>query len=287
MNMMTEMAATYRRDGYAVARGIFDPQAVADCIAEATRICREDAGSIGGWAGAPIAGSDAFATMNDDDLLGRILAIQFINKLSPVFKQAVFHDGLVDILGHLVGPNVKCVQSILFIKQSGKPGQAWHQDEHFIPTRDRSLIGAWVALDRATAENGCLRVLPGSHASGILYPTRPHGRDDYDGAPEAFGYDQHEADEVVAEMAPGDILFFNGYVLHRSTRNMAPAGTYRRALVNHYMSAESLLPWDIGGMIAPTQDNRDIVMVRGHDPYAWKGIEQNSRPYIRTDESWG
>ena len=37
-------------------------------------------------------------------------------------------------------------------------------------------------------------------------------------------------------------MFFNGYLLHRSLPNYAPAG-FRRALVNHYMSAESLLPW--------------------------------------------
>ncbi len=29
----------------------------------------------------------------------------------------------------VIGPDVKCMQSMLFIKASGKPGQAWHQDE--------------------------------------------------------------------------------------------------------------------------------------------------------------
>jgi ectoine hydroxylase-related dioxygenase (phytanoyl-CoA dioxygenase family) len=57
---------------------------------------------------------------------------------------------------------------MLFIKSEGKPGQAWHQDELFIPTRDRSLAAAWIALDDATVENGCLWVLPGSHARGVL-----------------------------------------------------------------------------------------------------------------------
>ena len=63
----------------------------------------------------------------------------------------------------MIGPNVKAMQSMLFIKAEGKPGQAWHQDEYYIPTRDRSLTAAWIALDDATVENGCLWVLPGSH----------------------------------------------------------------------------------------------------------------------------
>lgn len=282
---MADDLNAYRRDGYFIVRNLLSPAAVSACLAEATRICREDAPAIGGWAGAPLPDSDQFATMDEDALLGRFLAIQFIDKISPFFHAAMATPAIIDVLREIIGPNVKGIQSMLFMKRSGKPGQAWHQDEHFIPTRDRSLVGVWMALDPATRDNGCLRVLPGSHRAGILYPTRPHGRADYDGAPEAFGFSEVEADEVVAEMAPGDVLFFNGYLLHRSTRNVAPEGTFRRALVNHYMSAESLLPWDVGGMTAPTQDNRDIVMVCGTDPYAWKGLASTRIPYIRTD-SW-
>jgi phytanoyl-CoA hydroxylase len=40
----------------------------------------------------------------------------------------------------------------------------------------------------------------------------------------------------------GDALVFDGYLLHRSLPNAGQSGM-RRALVNHYMSAESLLPW--------------------------------------------
>lgn len=282
---MADYRDHYRRYGYFIARNLLTPATVAACLAEASRICREDAAAIGGWGGAPLPDSDHFATMDENTLLGRFLAIQFIDKVSPFFRKTMSHPSIVEVLRNLIGPNVKSVQSMFFIKQSGRPGQAWHQDEYFIPTRDRSLIGAWIALDPATRDNGCLRVLPGSHQAGILYPTRPHGGTEYDGAPEAFGFDHDEADEVLAEMAPGDVLFFNGYVLHRSTRNIAPDGTFRRALVHHYMSAESLLPWDIGGMTAPTQDNRDIVLVCGTDPYAWKGTETTRIPYIRA-ESW-
>jgi ectoine hydroxylase-related dioxygenase (phytanoyl-CoA dioxygenase family) len=56
----------------------------------------------------------------------------------------------VKVLTDIIGPNVKMMQSMLFIKASGQPGQAWHQDEAHIPTRDRSLTAAWLALDDAT-----------------------------------------------------------------------------------------------------------------------------------------
>ena len=62
---------------------------------------------------------------------------------------------------------------------------------------------------------------------------------------------------------------------------------FRRALVHHYMSAESMLPWphsnDFKEEDHHIQDHRDIVMVAGDDPYAYKGIENIVHPFIRRD----
>ena len=63
--------------------------------------------------------------------------------------------------------------------------------------------------------------------------------------------------------------------------NKAESG-HRRVLVNHYMSAESLLPWrTTEGVGVARTDVRDIVMIAGEDPYAWKGIEDKARPGVR------
>jgi len=79
------------------------------------------------------------------------------------------HPAVVGILTGLVSPNVKCMQSMLFVKGPGKAGQSWHQDEYYIPTRDRSLMGAWIAIDDATVENGCLWIIPGSNKPGYMF----------------------------------------------------------------------------------------------------------------------
>jgi ectoine hydroxylase-related dioxygenase (phytanoyl-CoA dioxygenase family) len=50
-----------------------------------------------------------------------------------------------------------------------------HQDEYYIPTRDRSLCASWIALDDATIDNGCLWVIPGSHRQGVIWPMKPVG----------------------------------------------------------------------------------------------------------------
>jgi phytanoyl-CoA hydroxylase len=60
------------------------------------------------------------------------------------------------------------------------------------------------------------------------------------------------------------------------------------------MSAESLLPWQTpkDGQSVATTDFRDIVMVAGKDPYAYKGLENILTPSVRPSGeggclSWG
>jgi phytanoyl-CoA hydroxylase len=217
---------------------------------------------------------------------GQLLAVHFPHWVSEVAMGLVRHAGIVDVVSRVAGAHlahwngkVKCMQSMLFLKPPGLQGQAWHQDERFIPTRDRSLIGAWMALDDATTENGCLWVIPGSHRDGVLFPFRDHGRpDEFDPTDEAYDFDASGA--IPVEVQTGDVVFFNGYLLHRSLKNRSN-GT-RRALVNHYMSAGSLLPWMITkGMEVATADNRTVVPVTD-DPYAWKGYkEPPSRVFVR------
>ena len=184
-----------------------------------------------------------------------------------------------EVLVQIVAPNVKSMQSMLFIKPPKFPGQAWHQDEVYIPTRDRTLTGGWIALDDATVENGCLIAIPGSHLDGYLYPQRDHNNPvEFDFAQESYGFD--ESGEIPVECAAGDVVFFNGYLLHRSRRNRSDR--YRRALVNHYMNAYSLLPWQTReGERVAIADYRDIVLVAGTDPYAWKGTESRGGTHVR------
>ena len=216
--------------------------------------------------------------ISDDAAISRILCIHQPHFVSPIIEQYVKHPKICGILSQITAAHlpywdgsVKCMQSMLFVKPPNFQGQAWHQDEFFIPTRDRSLIGAWTAMDDATIENGCLWVLPGSHRPGYLYPQRYHENpNELDFAWESYGFD--DTGEVPVEVTTGTLVFFNGYLLHRSQKNRGDA--YRRVLVNHYCNSWSLLPWSIQDGERPANaDRRCIIPVSGVDPYAWKGYD--------------
>jgi ectoine hydroxylase-related dioxygenase (phytanoyl-CoA dioxygenase family) len=194
---------------------------------------------------------------------------------------------IVPALVELLSPDVKCMQSMAFVKSEGKPGQAWHQDEQFIPTRDRSLVAAWIALDDATVQNGCLWAIPGSHRPGVLYPQQDQQDDRFDCTKEAYAFPYDDDDAVALEVRAGDVVLFNGYLLHRSLPNYGGHGL-RRALVNHYMNAASLLPWHhLPGVNLGMTDHRDIVMVAGSDPYAWNPLADLSPVHVRRDGQGG
>ncbi|RKU17684.1 phytanoyl-CoA dioxygenase [Candidatus Poribacteria bacterium] len=217
-------------------------------------------------------------SVTDEEAIGRILCIHQPHFVSETIEKYVKHPKICGILSQITAAHlpfwdgsVKCMQSMLFVKPPNFQGQAWHQDEIYIPTRDRSLIGAWIAMDDATVENGCLWVLPGSHRQGYLYPQRNHENpDEFDFAQESYGFDGSE--EVPVEVTTGTLVFFNGYLLHRSRKNRG--NTFRRVLVNHYCNSWSLLPWSIReGERPASADRRCIIPVSGVDPYSWKGYD--------------
>jgi ectoine hydroxylase-related dioxygenase (phytanoyl-CoA dioxygenase family) len=269
----------YERRGYLIVPDVVEPALLMAMHREATAICR---GVRGGIAGV----STATADEDDDAVLRRYLCIHFPHKMSPLLREIARLPAVVDVLTAVIGPNVKMMQSMLFIKAPGKPGQAWHQDESHIPTRDRSLTAVWIALDDATAENGCLWVIPGSHRAGVLHPVRDQRDPRFDQTPEAHGFEPSDREAVPVELPAGSALVFSGYLLHRSLPNSHPF-LLRRCLVNHYMSAESLLPWLPPGQddTMATTDFRDILLIAGTDPHAAKGTVDVMQPRVRLDDA--
>lgn len=271
---------TFVEDGFLVLEGLVTEPELDELKADTVTLAR---------GGYPCEGIQALPDhLSDAEVLESILCIHQPHFVSPVMDQYVKHPKISGVLSQIVAAHlahwdgsVKCMQSMLFVKPPQFQGQAWHQDEIYIPTRDRSLCGAWIAMDDATIENGCLWVIPGSHRTGYLYPQRKHNQDEeFDFSQESYGFD--DSVEVPVEVPAGSVVFFNGYLLHRSRKNRSTG--YRRVLVNHYMNSWSLLPW----MVRPDEnvasaDRRNVVPVAGIDPYAWKGYEAAPRSvWMRT-----
>ena len=273
--------ADFATNGFAILDGAVPPEQLAGIRAEGLAVCRGDRGPFDGLLPVPPG-------TTDDDVLRSYLCIHNPHKISDTLLAVMRQPAVVAALTDVIGPDVKSMQSMFFIKSEHKPGQAWHQDEYFIPTRDRSLTAAWIALDDATTENGCLWVLPGSHRDGVVYPDREQDDDRFDCTDEAYDFPWSDEDAVPVQVPAGSVVLFNGYLLHRSLPNTGRHG-FRRAFVSHYMSTHSLLPWGQlpEGVHVGKHDYRDVVLVTGRDPYAYKGTTDIVRPHVRPSGEGG
>lgn len=243
---------------------------------ELVAICKGKRGELQG-------ANPEVAHLPDDEMLKHFLCVHFPHKISKVVLDLVKHQPTVEVLKACIGSeNIKCMQTMMFIKGPNKRGQATHQDEFFIPTRDRSLCASWIALDDATIDNGCLWVIPGSHRQGVVWPMKPHDDDRFDASGESYGSPYADSAFVPVELKAGSAVFFNGYLLHRSLPNVSKG--YRRAFANHYMSAESKLPWTNDGRFDITDDMRDFVLVSGVDPYEnYAPMQSLTKPFLRAE----
>ena len=265
--------AAYRRDGYLIVRDLLRPDDLAALRGESVALCRGRLGALQGLVESPTSESDA-------DAMRRYMVGVMPHKLPSLFARYLADQRIVRVLNTLIGPDVKGVHSQVFFKAAGAPGNAFHQDEKFIPTRDRSLVTVWIALEDARIENGCLRVFPGSHRPSVLWPMRRHDNPDLDRVEEIHLYPHAPADAVALEIPAGAAIFFDGYLIHGSFPNRSAEST-RRALLYVYASAQTPVMFDPTHYQPTAEDYPDIVMVSGRDPHAWVPRRRHGEPYLR------
>lgn len=135
----------------------------------------------------------------------------------------------------MLGLEPYAVQTMLYFKPAGARGQALHQDQYYLRVQPGTCIAAWMALDDCDEENGCLQMVPGSHDWPVLCTTEADSTQSFTEVtvelPEGTS-----AQPVI--MKAGDVVFFNGQVVHGSFPNSS-TDRFRRALIGHYIVGEA------------------------------------------------
>jgi ectoine hydroxylase len=195
----------YHRDGYVLARGMFTPEEIA-LIGQAAREDRAlDQHSFGRADGE--GGTVRLSLWNHpgDTIYGMVARSEsIVGSAEKLLEGEVYH-----------------YHSKMIMKDARVGGAwAWHQDYGYWYQNGvlfPLLCSAFIAIDPATRENGCLQVVKGSHDLGRI---------DHVLTGDQAGADQERVAEALkrlelvhVEMAPGDTLFFHCNLLHRSDQN--------------------------------------------------------------------
>ncbi|MCY4189749.1 MAG: phytanoyl-CoA dioxygenase family protein, partial [Rhodospirillaceae bacterium] len=81
--------------------------------------------------------------------------------------EIVHHPAVLDAVEDIIGSDILVYHQTIWIKEPGTPSYVlWHQDGKYFFLEPHLHITAWVALSDASAESGCIHVLPGSHKWG-------------------------------------------------------------------------------------------------------------------------
>ncbi len=195
----------YRADGYVLARAMFD----AEEIELLRRSAKED------------KSLDDHSYGRADSEGGTIRLALWNHPGDTIYGMFARCRSIVDSAETLLGGEVYHYHSKMIMKEPRVGGAwTWHQDYGYWYQNGvlfPLLCSAFIAVDRATKENGCLQVLRGSHLAGRIdhILTGDQAGANLERVNELAG----RLELVHVEMEPGDAIFFDCNLLHRSDQN--------------------------------------------------------------------
>lgn len=180
----------------------------------------------------------------------------------PFLLDACRNPALLDIVENLIGPNIVLFASHIIAKAKGDGLEVpWHQDAEYWALEPMDVATLWLAVDESTLENGCMRVLPATHTSG-LFQHRTAENKETKVLDKGVDMTQYDMDKVVnIELEPGDCSFHAPYLLHGSNVNYSPRR--RCGYTMRFMPVSTKLKRDGEG--AKWWANHKLFLLRGED----------------------
>ena len=180
---------------------------------------------------------------------------------------------IVDLVSDVIGDDVILWGCHVFCKPAEEGYETpWHQDGHYWPIRPLATCTAWVALEPSTKENGCLRVIPGSHAPRRLHEHLHEERADLslNQRMAAAAFDEEQAVDI--ELEPGQMSLHDVYMIHGAKANTS--GRRRTGVALRYMPSTSVFERDLRPV-----DGKSGVPVNFARRPLWlvKGVDRSGR----------
>lgn len=142
----------------------------------------------------------------------------------PFVREIATHPRVLDAVEAAIGPDIILLATHFFCKypvdgQEAEPFVAWHQDVTYWGLEPPLAVTAWYAVDASDAENGCMRVIPGTHG-GI----REHGSSTRPGNLLSINQEvpvsaAEEQAAVDLSLRAGEISLHHGMLIHGSNPN--------------------------------------------------------------------
>lgn len=220
----------YRREGYAVARGVF-PRAEVEAVRDHFMRLRAQGSYPGDFGGVAQEGM----LETSPDPLTKYPRMIHMHRWDEISLRWLLDARLRTCLLQLLGSDPYAVQTMLYFKPPGARGQALHQDQFYLRAQPGTCMAAWMALDACDEENGCMQVVPGSQDLPVLCTQRANTQESFTDTTVPI---PRGMSVMPVRMNSGDVFFFNGSIIHGSGPNSS-VDRFRRSLIGHYIAGEA------------------------------------------------
>lgn len=184
----------------------------------------------------------------------------------PIVFEMATKQSILDMLVDLYGPDLLLWSTRFWNKVPGHAAIPWHQHYHHLPVRPQMSVTAWIGLTEATEENGCLRIIPGSHTEVLPQVESPEDKS-FDKMTDPEYVDEEKA--VSLELDPGEVILFTERTLHESWKNTTDSP--RAAL-----SARYTLPHvHVDSSSVGDPDESTVIPVEGTN---WARVNETTTP---------
>lgn len=173
-----------------------------------------------------------------------------------VFRM-VSHPKVLDAVEGVLGPNIIVWSSQWFPKMPGdKTYISWHQDATYWGLHPPNVTTAWIAVSESSRENGCMRVIPGSHAGPLLPQVETYARDNALSRGQEIAVQVEESRAVDLILQPGEMSLHHIGIVHGSNPNKSEKP--RIGLAVRFISPE---------VIQDGAERQMATLVRGQDEF--------------------
>ena len=227
--VLTAAKESYEAEGYCVVDNVYPPAElnVMETFFEDFKV--QGYKAFGDYIGTDDGLADNHTVEFDDiDPSKELLRAMHPHRFSSQVKQWYLHPRIAQVLAFLLECPALAAQTMYYYKPPQSVGQGMHQDNFFLLSKPATCIATWTPLDDTDQENGCLKVVQGSHREEILCP--PTKGDKKNSILDMV----REPNIIPICMKRGQTLFFSGQLIHGSEPNHSHTRS-RRTFIGHYV----------------------------------------------------
>lgn len=234
-----EQVAQFSRDGYQIVRGLVPADACARMRASAERDLAAAVPPIEYEADTQYPGAPQSLEAPGGRTVRRLLQAY---ARDAGFREWATAAPIITRLKQLLGPQIALSQAHHNCVMTKDPAYSsltsWHRDIRYWAFERPELVSVWLALGEERRDNGCLLLLPGSHAMEFDASRLDEAQFLRNDVAENAALLQTQ---IYAELNPGDVLFFHCRLFHAAGHNRA-AQTKFSAVFTYHTAGNPPLP---------------------------------------------